>query len=154
MLNGNTSRTLPSPVKSKCDSRPKATARHASISNTATSNARAPAGKRCARRSTSPVAGALLWNFLRHKPKSGTERVNRADNQTKPRRLLMSKVIDRIFGYLLILGACGHTIGTFMWIQPMSGIFIWSLGSSLAAALLGTLNVVRAGRPDDKPLAI
>ena len=66
----------------------------------------------------------------------------------------MSKVIDRIFGYLLILGACGHTIGTFMWIQPMSGIFIWSLGSSLAAALLGTLNVVRAGRPDDKTLAI
>jgi uncharacterized membrane protein YbjE (DUF340 family) len=36
----------------------------------------------------------------------------------------------------------------------MSGIFIWSLGSSLAAALLGTLNVVRAGRPDDKTLAI
>jgi hypothetical protein len=66
----------------------------------------------------------------------------------------MIRMIDRIFGYLLILGACGHTIGTFMWTQPMSGIFVWSLGSSLAAALLGTLNVVRAGRPDDKTLAI
>jgi hypothetical protein len=65
----------------------------------------------------------------------------------------MLKVIDRIFGCLLVLGSVGHTIGTFMWTQPMSGIFIWSLGSSLAAALLGTLNIVRAGRPQDKTLA-
>jgi hypothetical protein len=35
----------------------------------------------------------------------------------------------------------------------MSGVFIWSLGSSLAALLLGTLNIVQAGRPDDKTLA-
>ena len=65
----------------------------------------------------------------------------------------MLKVIDRIFGWLLVVGSCGHTIGTLMWTQPMSGIFIWSLGSSLAAALLGALNIVRAGRPDDKTLA-
>jgi hypothetical protein len=65
----------------------------------------------------------------------------------------MLKVIDRIFGVLLILGACGHTAGTILWTQPMSGIFIWSLGSSLAAFLLGALNIVRAGRPDDKTLA-
>jgi hypothetical protein len=45
-------------------------------------------------------------------------------------------------------------VGTFLWTQPMSGIFIWSLGSSLAAALLATLNIVRAGRPDDKTLAL
>lgn len=32
--------------------------------------------------------------------------------------------------------------------------FIWSLGSSLAAELLATLNIVRAGRPDDKTLAV
>jgi hypothetical protein len=66
----------------------------------------------------------------------------------------MLKVIDRIFGWLLVIGSCGHTIGTLMWTQPMSGIFIWSLGSSLAAALLGTLNIIRAGRPGDKTLAI
>lgn len=65
----------------------------------------------------------------------------------------MLKVTDRIFGWLLILGSCGHTAGTFMWLQPMSGMFIWSLGSSLAAALLGALNIVRAGRPNDKTLA-
>lgn len=66
----------------------------------------------------------------------------------------MLKVVDRIFGCLLVLGACGHTVGTILWTQPMSGIFIWSLGSSLAAALLATVNIVRAGRPDDKTLAV
>ena len=66
----------------------------------------------------------------------------------------MLKQIDRIFGWLLVLGSCGHTAGTLMWTQPMSGIFIWSLGSALAAALLGVLNIVRAGRPDDKTLAV
>lgn len=65
----------------------------------------------------------------------------------------MLKIVDRIFAVLLILAACGHTVGTIMWTQPMSGIFIWSLGSSLAALLLGSLNIVRAGRPEDKTLA-
>jgi hypothetical protein len=66
----------------------------------------------------------------------------------------MLKVVDRIFGCLLALAACGHTVGTILWTQTTSGIFIWSLGSSLAAALLATLNIVRTGRPDDKTLAI
>ncbi len=69
------------------------------------------------------------------------------------RRIKMMKRIDRIFGSLLVVGAAGHTAGTIMSTQPMSGIFIWSLGSALAAALLGTLNIVRAGRPEDKTLA-
>ena len=55
--------------------------------------------------------------------------------------------------WLLVLASCGHTVGTFLWTQPMSGIFIWSLGSSLAAGLLATLNIVRVGRPNDKTLA-
>jgi Na+/H+-dicarboxylate symporter len=63
------------------------------------------------------------------------------------------RVVDRIFGALLILAACGHTLGTILWTQPMSGMFIWSLGSSLAALLVATLNIVRAGRPHDKTLA-
>ncbi|MBV8820753.1 MAG: hypothetical protein JO022_20500 [Acidobacteriaceae bacterium] len=64
------------------------------------------------------------------------------------------KLVDRIFGYLLILGACGHTAGTLLWLKPMSDLFIWSLGASIAGALCGVLNVVRAGRPDDKTLAV
>jgi hypothetical protein len=63
------------------------------------------------------------------------------------------KIIDRIFGALLLLGAVGHTVGTIMMTPPMSQIFISSLGASLACFLLGALNLVRAGRPDDKTLA-
>ena len=66
----------------------------------------------------------------------------------------MLKTVDRIFGCLLVFACCGHTVGTFLWTQPMSQIFIWSLGSSLAGWLPGTLNIARAGRPDDKTLAI
>ena len=64
------------------------------------------------------------------------------------------RTVDRIFAVLLALAACGHTVGTVLLTQPMSGIFIWSLGSSLAAGLLAALNFVRAGRPDDKILAV
>ena len=66
----------------------------------------------------------------------------------------MLRIVDRIFGVLLALAAGGHTVGTILWTQPMSGIFVWSLGSSLAAFLLAALNIVRAGRPDDKTLAL
>lgn len=66
----------------------------------------------------------------------------------------MLKFIDRTFGWLLVLAAAGHTVGTILWTKPMSGIFIWSLGSSLAAGLLATSNIIRAGRPYDKTLAV
>ena len=64
------------------------------------------------------------------------------------------KTLDRIFGGLLILASFGHTLGTFRLVPYMSGMFVWSLGASLAGTLLGVLNLVRAGRPDDKTLAI
>lgn len=63
------------------------------------------------------------------------------------------KIMDRVFGYLLILGALGHTIGTIIWLRPMSQLFIWSLGAALAAFVLGALNVLRAGRPGDRAVA-
>ena len=66
----------------------------------------------------------------------------------------MLKNIDRTFAWLLVLGSCGHTVGTLLWLPAMSGMWIWSLGSALAAALLGALNIVRAGRPDDRTLAL
>jgi len=66
----------------------------------------------------------------------------------------MLKKIDRLFGVLLVLGSCGHTAGTLLWLPAFSGMWVWSLGSSLAAALLGALNIVRAGSPGDKTLAV
>lgn len=63
------------------------------------------------------------------------------------------KKLDRTFGYLLILSCCGHTIGTIVLAPFMSGLFVWSLGASIAAALTGVLNVIRAGRPQDRAIA-
>lgn len=41
-----------------------------------------------------------------------------------------------------------------MWLPAMSGIWIWSLGAALAGLVLGALNLVRAARPYDKPIAL
>ncbi len=60
---------------------------------------------------------------------------------------------DRVFGWLLILSSCGHTVGTILWAPFMSGLFVWSLGASVAAALAGVLNIVRAARPGDRTVA-
>ena len=63
------------------------------------------------------------------------------------------RMTTRVFGWLMVLGSCGHTAGTFKGYPMMSQIFVWSLGTSLAGALLGALHILRAGRFDDKPLA-
>jgi len=65
----------------------------------------------------------------------------------------MMRILDRAAGVLLLLGAAGHTLGTVLTLPPSHDAFIWSLGSSVAAVLVGTLNLVRVGRPDDRTLA-
>ncbi len=66
---------------------------------------------------------------------------------------MMHRRVDRAFGVLLLLGAAGHTFGTLQHLRGTDA-FLWSLGSSLAAALLAVLNLVRAGRPPDRSLAV
>ncbi|MBV9266172.1 MAG: hypothetical protein JO061_08400 [Acidobacteriaceae bacterium] len=66
----------------------------------------------------------------------------------------MFRKLDRTFGVLLLIGTCGHTLGTLLMLPALSGMWVWSLGASLAGAVLGTLNLVRAGRPADKTLAV
>jgi hypothetical protein len=63
------------------------------------------------------------------------------------------KTVNIALGSLMILGSCGHTVGTFLGYPIMSQIFVWSLGTSLAGALLGALNILRAGRLHDTALA-
>jgi len=64
----------------------------------------------------------------------------------------MPILIDRAFAALLLLGAAGHTIGSFTLLGWGSDTQVWSLGSALGAALIGALNFLRAGRPDDRPI--
>jgi len=66
----------------------------------------------------------------------------------------MLKKIDQAFGVLLLLGGCGHTAGTLLWLPAMSGMWVWSLGAALAVLLLGALNLVRAARPHDRTIAL
>lgn len=63
------------------------------------------------------------------------------------------RIVDRAFGGLLVLATVGHSFGTVLMTPFLSGLFVWSLGSSLAGFLLGALNLVRAGRPQDRTLA-
>lgn len=66
----------------------------------------------------------------------------------------MLKRADQAFGVLLLLGACGHTVGTMLWLPALSGTWVWSLGGALAVGLLGVLNLVRAARPHDRTIAL
>jgi hypothetical protein len=64
------------------------------------------------------------------------------------------KIVDRVFGVLLILATCGHIGGTLVWLPAMSDIWIWSLGAALCGLVLGALNLVRAGRRHDRAVAL
>ncbi len=63
------------------------------------------------------------------------------------------KIVDRVFGVLLILATCGHITGTLMWLPAMSGLWVWSLGAALCGLILGPLHLVRANRPHDAAVA-
>ena len=63
------------------------------------------------------------------------------------------KVLDRILGVLLILGGLGHTAGSLQAYKADQMTLLWSLSASLFVFLLAAVNLVRAGRPRDAPLA-
>ena len=63
------------------------------------------------------------------------------------------KILDRVLGSILILGGVGHTFGSLQFYKHDQLTLLWSLSFSLFIFLLGTLNLVRAGRPKDTTLA-
>ncbi|MBI5263556.1 MAG: hypothetical protein HY852_17245 [Bradyrhizobium sp.] len=65
----------------------------------------------------------------------------------------MDRIVDRLFCGLLAFGAAGHLLGTFLFAELWSALFVWSLAGVLAAALLVALNVVRSFRPGDRAVA-
>jgi hypothetical protein len=64
------------------------------------------------------------------------------------------KTADRIAGILFILATCGHTAGTLLGLPAFTGLWVWSLGASLCGFVLGALNLLRAGRPNDRAIAL
>jgi hypothetical protein len=64
------------------------------------------------------------------------------------------KTLDRVLGWLLILGGCGHIIGSLSFYKFQTQLLFWSLCASLFIFLLGAINLVRTERPGDRPLGI
>jgi len=64
------------------------------------------------------------------------------------------KLLDRIFGWLLVVLVALHCVGTFYFHALLSPIFVQSLSGGIAGFLVAALNLLRAGRPLDRPVAI
>ena len=63
------------------------------------------------------------------------------------------KIVDLIFGWLLVVGSLLHAAGSFAAYKNMPELLLWSLSGTLAGLLLASLNLLRAGRPGDSALA-
>jgi hypothetical protein len=63
------------------------------------------------------------------------------------------KTIDRIFAGILVLGGLLHGFGSLRMYanQPMT--MLWSLCATVLAILIAAINLLRAARPSDRPLA-
>lgn len=63
------------------------------------------------------------------------------------------KVVDRIFGWILAVGAILHGVGSYLVYKSEPMTLLWALCASLAALLVAAVNLLRAGRPSDRPVA-
>lgn len=63
------------------------------------------------------------------------------------------KTLDTVFGSLLFLAGIAHALGSYQEYsnQPMS--LLWALSASFAVFLLAAVNLLRARRKGDRPLA-
>ena len=62
-------------------------------------------------------------------------------------------IIDRVAGWLLVIGALLHGYGSYLAYPSLSSNLVWALSGSVAALLLAGINLLRVNRPDDRPLA-
>jgi len=62
------------------------------------------------------------------------------------------RILDRVLGFLLLLGGVGHTAGTFVGYRDKPELFLWSLCASGFVFLLAAVNLIRAGRSGDRAL--
>lgn len=62
-------------------------------------------------------------------------------------------VIDRIFGWLLVVGALLHAGGSWAGYRNSPETLVWAWSGSLAALLIAALNLLRVGRCQDRGIA-
>jgi len=63
------------------------------------------------------------------------------------------RVVDRVFGWLMMLGAFGHGMGSWQAYRNDHMALLWALSASFAGLLLAAINLLRAERTSDRPLA-
>lgn len=63
------------------------------------------------------------------------------------------KLIDRLFGCLMFLGGIGHGFGSYMAYKNDHITLLWAWSTSFAVFLLAAVNLLRAGREGDRPVA-
>jgi hypothetical protein len=63
------------------------------------------------------------------------------------------KIADRICGWILLLGALGHSMGSLQVYGHSPELLLWAECATLMLLLLGALNLLRVGRPGDRALA-
>jgi hypothetical protein len=63
------------------------------------------------------------------------------------------KNLDRTLAVLLMLGAIGHTLGSFKTYGGQPMVLLWALCASVLVVLLGAINLLRVNRPGDAALA-
>jgi len=63
------------------------------------------------------------------------------------------RVVDRIFGWLLVLGAIMHAIGSYVAVRDKPDVLVWAQSGTLAALLVAALNLLRVNRPADRTLS-
>jgi hypothetical protein len=63
------------------------------------------------------------------------------------------KYLDRTLAVLLMLGAVGHTLGSFKTYGDQPIVLLWALCASVLVVLLGAINLLRVSRPTDAALA-
>ena len=61
--------------------------------------------------------------------------------------------VDRVFGWLLVVGGLLHAVGSWYGLHNNPPQLVWALSGSLAALLVAALNLLRVGRSTDRPLA-
>jgi hypothetical protein len=64
------------------------------------------------------------------------------------------RTLDLVFGWLLVIGGVLHAIGSWAGYMTAPETLLWALAGSIAALLVAALNLLRVGRPDDRPLAL
>lgn len=63
------------------------------------------------------------------------------------------KTLDRILACILGLGAIGHGLGSCLGYKHEPLTMLWALCASILGLLLCAINLLRSGRPTDRPLA-